>query len=203
MLSGRRAQATGKARSRSCRGSAFGPPPLRPPEALDAGERRTLKQFFAAPPDGARLFVAEGREGTLLGLAYAERAVDYFTEEPHGHLGILVVAAEAEGHGLGRALLGVVEQWAAAAGYRFVTLNVFAANRHAVAVYERAGYRPDTIRYVKEWMAPHRCPPRPPPNEALQLIRRRAHQLSSVDKSYCLGIISRDRPETLHLDQGV
>lgn len=100
---------------------AFGPPPLRPAAALDAGERRTLERFFAAPPAGAELFIAEGPGSSVLGAAYAEPLVDYFTEESHGHLGILMVAEDAEGHGVGRALISVVEAWAADAGYRFVT----------------------------------------------------------------------------------
>jgi GNAT superfamily N-acetyltransferase len=129
---------------------AFGPPPLRPAQALDAGERRTIDQFFADPPGGARLWVAADARGTLLGAAHAEPAVDYFTEETHGHLGILMVAAAAEGRGVGRALIEQVERWSAAEGHRFLTLNVFATNERAIAVYERAGYRPDTVRYVKE-----------------------------------------------------
>lgn len=129
---------------------AFGPPPLRPPEALDAGEERTIERFFTAPPDGARLWVAVDTDGSVLGMAYAEEATDYFTREPHGHLGIIAVAAEAEGRGVGRELLATVERWAAEQGYRFVTLNVFATNSRAIAVYQRAGYQPDTVRYLKE-----------------------------------------------------
>ena len=129
---------------------AFGPPALHSPEALDAGEGRTLERYFDAPSEHARLFVTEAKDGAVLGAAYVEQAVDYFTLEAHGHLGILAVAADAEGRGVGRALLESVEQWARARGYRFVTLNVFTTNARARAVYERAGYRADTIRYVKE-----------------------------------------------------
>jgi GNAT superfamily N-acetyltransferase len=129
---------------------AFGaPPPLHSPEELDAGEARTLERYFDAPSEHARLFVAAGADGAVLGAAYAERAIDYFTLEAHGHLGILAVAAEAEGRGIGRALLESVEQWSRARGYRFVTLNVFTSNVRALSVYERAGYRADTVRYVK------------------------------------------------------
>jgi GNAT superfamily N-acetyltransferase len=128
---------------------AFGLPPLRPAEALDAGERRTLERFFDAPSDAVRLWVAEGPGGVILGAAYAERAVDYFTGEVHGHLGILAVAAEAEGRGIGRRLIAAVEGWAVDERFRFVTLHVFPANAHAVAFYERSGYRPDTVKYVK------------------------------------------------------
>ena len=129
---------------------AFGPPPLRSPEALDAGELRTLNRFFDEHPDGTALWVAEDARGTIVGAAYAERAIDYFTQEPHAHLGILAVAAEAEGRGVGRALMETMEQSAADQGYRFVTLNVFAGNDRAAAIYARAGYRPDATKLVKE-----------------------------------------------------
>lgn len=133
---------------------AFGPPPLRPAEALDAGEHRTIERFFSAPPEGARLWVAAGVDGGVLGMAYAEPAVDYFTRERHGHLGIIAVAAQAEGRGVGRELLATVERWAAEQGFRFLTLNVFATNARAIDVYERAGYGPDTVRYLKELPPP-------------------------------------------------
>jgi ribosomal protein S18 acetylase RimI-like enzyme len=121
---------------------------LRPPEALDAGEQRTLRRFFDGNPAGASLWVAD-IEGAVVGMAYAERATDYFTQESHGHLGILAVAEHAEGRGVGKALLATVEQWSREAGFRFLSLNVFAENTRAIGVYEKAAYRADFVRYVK------------------------------------------------------
>lgn len=127
----------------------FEPPStFRPPAALDAGEQRTLQRFFDGNPAGACLWVADD-EGTVIGMAYAERATDYFTQESHGHLGILAVAEDAEGHGVGKALLATVEQWSRDAGFRFLSLNVFADNTRAIGVYEKAGYEADFVRYVK------------------------------------------------------
>jgi GNAT superfamily N-acetyltransferase len=142
---------------------AFGPGPLRPPEALDAGEIRTLQRFFDSPPEGSRLWVAaDDFSGSVLGAAYAEAVRDYFTQELHGHLGILMVAEAAEGRGVGRALLATGEQWAEGQGYRFLTLNVFPENTRAVAVYERAGYQPDAVRYAKVLGAASRRTAEPP-----------------------------------------
>ncbi len=62
---------------------AFGPPPLRPVEALDAGEARTLNRFFDEPPAVAGLWVAQALDGEIIGVAYAEQAIDYFTQETH------------------------------------------------------------------------------------------------------------------------
>ena len=128
---------------------AFGPPPLRPPEALDGAERRALERAFADTPPDALLLVAESAQLGPIGVAYAETQTDYFTHERHGHLAILIVAESGEGQGAGRALIAACEAWAVSRGYRYVTLNVFAANERARAVYERAGYAPDTVRYAK------------------------------------------------------
>jgi ribosomal protein S18 acetylase RimI-like enzyme len=122
---------------------------LRSPEALDAGEQRTLQRFFAERPAGTYLWVAEDA-GTVVGMAYAQHATDYFTQESHGHLGIIAVAAHAEGRGIGQALLATVEQWSRDSGFRFLSLNVFADNTRAIAVYEKAAYRADFVRYVKQ-----------------------------------------------------
>ncbi len=128
---------------------AFGPGPLRPPEAMDAGEIRTLEKFFDSPLPGTSLWVAEDATGRVIGAAFVEEARDYFTRETHGHLGIVMVDEAAEGMGVGRALLACAEQWSTGRNHRFLTLNVFPENERAIAIYERAGYRPDAVKYVK------------------------------------------------------
>ncbi len=128
---------------------SFGPPAWRPSEEIVSGEVRTLQGFFEAPASDATLLIAESEEGTRLGFAYLERLQDYFTLENHGHVGILVVTGEAQGTGVGGALMRAAEGWAREQGYRRLTLNVFEANRAAQAVYEHLGYAPETLRYVK------------------------------------------------------
>ncbi len=129
---------------------AFGPGPLRPPEAMDSAERRILERAFSELPDGAVLLVAEHPAEGALGMAFAHTATDYYTQEPHGHLAILAVTEPAEGRGAAPALLAAVERWSADQGFRFLTLNVFSENTRARAAYERAGYAPDIVRYLKE-----------------------------------------------------
>jgi GNAT superfamily N-acetyltransferase len=129
---------------------AFGPSPLRPSEALDGAERRTLERAFDALPEGTSLLIGEHPAEGALGVAYVETGTDYFTKESHGHLAILIVAEAGEGRGVASALLEAVERWSAERGYRFVTLNVFAQNARARAAYEKAGYAPDIVRYLKE-----------------------------------------------------
>ncbi len=135
---------------------AFGPVPLRSPDALDGAERAALAAALADPRADAAVLVAVEGDGPALGVVYVHEATDYFTGETHGHVGILVVAAAAEGRGVGRALLAAAEAWSTSRGHRFVTLNVFAANDRARAVYERVGFAPDTVRYYKALGAPER-----------------------------------------------
>ncbi len=129
--------------------SEFGPPPWRTPDELVEGEARAVRRFLSAPPEGTSVQVAVGDADDPLGFVYLERVRDYFTEEEHGHVGILAVAADAEGRGVGGALMRSAEAWARASGYRRLTLTVFDGNRHARDVYEKLGYRPETVRYVK------------------------------------------------------
>lgn len=50
------------------------------------------------------------------------------------------VAPAGRGRGVGDALIGAVARWAAAQGCSRLVLNVRAANRHAAALYARAGF---------------------------------------------------------------
>ena len=127
----------------------FGPPPWRSPELVVTAESRVLHQFFDAPVPDTALLIAESAAGERLGFAYLETLVDYFDRRPHAHLAELAVARPAEGTGAGGALLQASEEWAREAGYSLLTLNVFEKNAHARAVYERRGFAPETLRYVK------------------------------------------------------
>jgi ribosomal protein S18 acetylase RimI-like enzyme len=109
---------------------------------------RCLDAFFDAGMQGSTLLIAEDA-GRPAGFAFLEHHTDYFSGERHGHLGMIAVAESAEGRGAGAALLSAAEAWSHAHGYRTLTLNVFEGNERARRVYERAGYRVETIRYVK------------------------------------------------------
>jgi GNAT superfamily N-acetyltransferase len=124
------------------------PPPWRSRAEIVEGEARTLRAFFERPPSGAQLLVAES-EGRPLGFAYLETLRDYFTEKEHGHVGILAVAKEAEGRGVGGALLEAAGEWARRRGFRQLTLNVFSANSKARRLYRRRGFEEESLRYVR------------------------------------------------------
>lgn len=132
----------------SSRLSEFGAPSWRTPDEIVEGEVRTLRAFFDHPTPTSSLLVAEA-DGRPQGFVFLEEVRDYFTLETHGHVGILAVAAEAEGRGAGRSLMQAAEDWARSRGYRKLTLSVFEHNRRARALYEHVGFAPDTIKYLK------------------------------------------------------
>jgi len=131
--------------------AAFGPPPWRSALEVVAGEVRCLDDFFdrrALDRAGPALLVAE-HAGEAIGFAFLEPAVDYFSGETHGHVGMIAVTEAAEGRGAGAALMRAAEDWARSSGYAKLTLNVFEANQRARRMYDRFGYQVETLRYVK------------------------------------------------------
>jgi ribosomal protein S18 acetylase RimI-like enzyme len=129
--------------------AAFGPPPWRSALEVVGGEVRCLDDFFDGRLDGRTLLIAEESLGEPLGFVFLEPAVDYFSGDPHGHIGMIAVSERAEGRGAGSALMRAAEDWARANRYARLTLNVFEGNGRARAVYERFGYQVETVRYVK------------------------------------------------------
>ncbi|MEZ4563813.1 MAG: GNAT family N-acetyltransferase [Thermomicrobiales bacterium] len=116
-----------------------------------------MQAFFAAftPASlireaGAEAFVAtaDGQDQPL-GLLVIKPDLDYFTDHPRAYVEILVVAEEAEGRGIGKALMSHAEQWGREHGCLEVVLDVFANNSGAIAFYERIGFAPDHLRMSK------------------------------------------------------
>jgi ribosomal protein S18 acetylase RimI-like enzyme len=129
--------------------AAFGPPPWRTAAEVVGGEVRFLDEFFDGHLKGPLLLVATNERDQPVGFALVEPAVDYFSGEPHAHLGIIAVAEEAEGTGASTALMRAVETRARAQGFTKITLNVFEGNTRARRFYERLGFAVEIVRYVK------------------------------------------------------
>jgi GNAT superfamily N-acetyltransferase len=126
----------------------FGPT-TRSAAEISVRERRALTEALSAPASGQDILVAEVTGGRIVGVLLLEQRLDYFTGVPHGHVAILAVAREAEGRGVGGALLQRAETWASERGYRRLTLNVFAENERAQRVYSRNGWNPEFLTYFK------------------------------------------------------
>jgi ribosomal protein S18 acetylase RimI-like enzyme len=129
---------------------AFPVPRWRTPSEIAAADHIILLDALYEPVPDANLLVAEDDQGTPLGYVFTSTQEDYFTHERHAHVEVLAVETEAQGQGVGRRLMDAAESWAKSRGYRRITLNVFTQNERARQLYERLGYEPETVRYLKE-----------------------------------------------------
>lgn len=129
--------------------AGFGLPPWRTAAQVVEAEGRALSRALEVGSPDAPVLLAEDPDGAPLGFAYLETQTDYFTGRAHTHVAVLAVAEHAQDRGVARALLAAAEAWARRRGDPFITLNVFARNDRARAVYERLGYESETLRYVK------------------------------------------------------
>lgn len=129
--------------------TAFDLPPWRPPEQVVQGDRRDLAKWFDEPGRSGECMLIADIDGMRAGVAHLVTASDFFTLRAHGHLSVLAVAVEAEGRGVGSALLDASAEWARQQGFDRLTLSVFAGNQRAQRVYERHGFAPEFLRYTK------------------------------------------------------
>lgn len=88
-------------------------------------------------PSRAVLVALDG--GRLVGFVHLLTLTDHDTQAPAGHVSDPVVDAEAEGRGVGRALLDAAEAWARERGYARMRLVVVKSTACARGLYERCG----------------------------------------------------------------
>ena len=128
--------------------AAFGPT-TRSALEITSRERRALSEALDHPSPGSALLVASHPDLGAVGVLLLDARRDYFTDEAHGHIAILVVAREAEGQGVGRALVEAAEEWGRGEGFRRLTLTVFAANQRAKELYARQGWQAELETHYK------------------------------------------------------
>ena len=112
-----------------------------------AGDRRILEEWFDVPKADEAIYIAEV-DGHAAGCAYLVTLVDFFNQREHAHLAVLAVTVEAEGKGVGTALIDQSVAWAKERGSDRLTLNTLVSNSRARALYERKGFGGEYIRYV-------------------------------------------------------
>jgi GNAT superfamily N-acetyltransferase len=127
--------------------AAFALPPWRKAEDIATADARDMLAAVRAASPGSEVFVAE-RGGVPVGCLHVLETTDFFGTS-HAHLSVLATTAAAEGSGVGRALAEYADAWARRRGHSLLTLNVFAANERARRFYERAGFGPEMLKYVK------------------------------------------------------
>ena len=129
--------------------ASFDLPDNRNPEHLWGDDARMLADWASGNRDDCFVYVAKDEDGRVLGVAMLTLKSELLSHAPSAHLEVLVVAANAEGQGVGRSLLAAAEEEARQRGALSMSLHVFACNQRARRVYERAGYDGELIRYIK------------------------------------------------------
>jgi len=87
--------------------------------------------------------------GQPVGFIHLRPETSGLTLEPQGYINALATTAEAEGQGIGRALLAAGENWARRHGFRMLALETFGDNHHARDFYARSGYEEETLKLTK------------------------------------------------------
>lgn len=129
----------------------FGPPSWRgDPVPMTQMDLKYIRHALLSGDPGKEVLIAIDNDGQRVGFLHMTLQQDYYTEEMHAHITDIVVIASAEGKGVGRFLLEKADEWARQKNSRWITLNAFEQNTHARKVYEKAGYKPEWVKYLKE-----------------------------------------------------
>jgi len=122
-------------------------PPWRTADEVTAADGQAMVSAVRAADPDSEVFVAE-RDGVIAGCLHMVVAADFFGRR-HAHVSVIATSADAEGSGVGRALMAFAEDWARGRQLPLITLNVFAANERARRLYERAGFEVELVKYAK------------------------------------------------------
>lgn len=129
--------------------SEFELPNWRSGQEIDNANLALLQKSMQQPEPDSVIFVAEDENGIQAGFIHLQTQTDYFNGEKHAYISDLAVDKSFEGNGIGSLLLDKAEEWVLQKNYRFLTLYVFAGNKHARHLYEKRGFDQEVIKYVK------------------------------------------------------
>jgi GNAT superfamily N-acetyltransferase len=132
--------------------ATFELPRWRHPEEIAVADARAMTDAVRAGAPDNEVLIAE-RNGRPVGCLHMVATTDFFGAS-HAHISVIATTEEAEGSGVGRALLEHAEEWARQRGHTLLTLNVFARNTRARRFYERAGWEPEMLKYAKSLTPP-------------------------------------------------
>lgn len=127
---------------------AVGIAPWRSGEGMrGAAQRWTMASIDGIGPRRCVL-VAEASDGAVVGFVSVARETN-FTGEPQAYIGELAVAGQAEGQGVGSALIAASEAWAQDLDLELVVLETGAANARARQFYAKLGYAEESVKLAK------------------------------------------------------
>jgi GNAT superfamily N-acetyltransferase len=112
-------------------------------------ENQVRKNLAALKKAGETPLVAT-LDKKVVGMIGLHRMVTVHRPAPVGRIPALVVAREAQGHGLGRMLVDAAEQWCRKKGCQIIEVTSNDRRAQAHAFYRHMGYERTSIRFFKK-----------------------------------------------------
>lgn len=129
--------------------ASFDVPQSRNPVDLWRSDAAMFRRWLDGEAEECFVHVAVGDANQLLGFTLVSLRPELLSHEPSAHLEAIAVSEDAEGSGIGQALLTAAENEARTKGAKTMTLHVFAVNGRARRFYEKSGYDGELLRYIK------------------------------------------------------
>ncbi len=126
----------------------FDIPKNRNPDHLWGGDADMVREWAAGKRDDVHIRIAVS-DKKVIGVAVVSDRKEMLSGEPSAHLEVLALDKSAEGFGIAASLIDASDSLAKARGAKTISLNVFANNTKARALYERKGYDGELMRYIK------------------------------------------------------
>ena len=122
--------------------------PWRRPDAVAAAVVGWVEHDLVDAAEPGRVVLVADVDGAVAGFAAGEER-SHWSGDLDLYVGELVVSADKAGSGVGRALVEAMTAWASERGIGRLTLETGAANRAALAFYERLGFEPEDVRLTR------------------------------------------------------
>jgi ribosomal protein S18 acetylase RimI-like enzyme len=94
------------------------------------------------------VLIAENEQGEPLGFATVSHST-HFTGQRQAYIGELATSENAEGRGVGSALVEACVQWAREQDYTILTLTTGAGNTRALRFYDHLGFQTEDVKLTK------------------------------------------------------
>lgn len=129
--------------------ASFEVPAGRKPEHLWEGDAQMLREWAEGSRPECFVHIAKDNDGVLLGVSMVSMREELLSHNPSAHLEAIVISGKAQRRGLASKLLQAAEGAARDRGAKSMSLHVFSNNKRARALYEKAGYDGELMRYIK------------------------------------------------------
>jgi ribosomal protein S18 acetylase RimI-like enzyme len=116
----------------------------RDPEAVVAAVRGWVQSSLATMDDPGHAVLVAELDGSVVGFVTVS-PTHHWSGEPEASIGELVVSPQAEGRGIGRALVEAAMLRAQEDGCARISVSTGAANDRARALYQRMGFEDEDV----------------------------------------------------------